>query len=89
MYPESVALAAEVKEVTWELGKALDSQPRPSVFILGQRGAIEGWGDGWLLSQLGWPYRGQGDQGRVSCDRTGEKARADGVGWEGIPRGLP
>lgn len=37
--------------MTWELGKALDPQLRLSMFILGQRGAIEGGGEGWLPSQ--------------------------------------
>lgn len=40
-----IALAAEGKKVTRELGQALGSQPRPSVFILGQHGATEGGGE--------------------------------------------
>lgn len=43
---ENVTLAGEVKEVTWELRKALGFQPGRSLFILGQHGAIEGSGEG-------------------------------------------
>lgn len=46
MCPEDVTLAAEGKDGAGELGKALDSPPRLSVFILGRRGAIEGCGEG-------------------------------------------
>lgn len=89
VYSETVTQAAEVKKVTWELGKALDSQPRPLEFIQGQCGAIEGCREGWQSSQLGWPHRGLGDQGRSSCNRTGEMIRADGGREEGAPTRLP
>ena len=47
----NITLAAEGEKATWELGKALDSQPRLSVFILGRWGAIEGHGEVQLLSR--------------------------------------
>lgn len=42
LHPARVTVAGEVEGVTWERRTGSASQPRRSVFILGQRGAAEG-----------------------------------------------
>lgn len=78
-----VTLAAEGKKVTREPGKALGSQPRPSVFILGQHGAIEGGAErAAVVSVCLWIWGGRAERKDTKAEALLKYSQVDG-GQEG------